>query len=350
MHKIRDLLKRSTRAVAFQEVPSGAASYKGTCSYPLNQVLPNGIYNRIDLDAGGLFRIVGSLTSEARPELIPEVYLDSYRVPFLQYYRVSRPDLPESGHPFSGFQPGLVLEYLLPEDLCGREYKLLSVFLESYIHFKSEGPFRFVSPDYRSLFDSERVRHQEEVYGSGPPNSRVHPEVLELAKTLPSPILDFGCGSGALIAELESLHIKAQGLELESAPFVPSIPPSRLSSITLYDGSFPAPFESGSFRSVFCSEVLEHIPDYRGAIKELARIASEKVVITVPDASAIPLGSRHHLVPWHLLESTHVNFFNQASLEFYLRPHFSQIDFGRICGCQMNDTTFYVSLAAVCRK
>jgi hypothetical protein len=82
----------------------------------------------------------------------------------------------------------------------------------------------------------------------------------------------------------------------------------------------------------------------------MTRLATQKVVITVPDGSGIPLGARHHLLPWHLLEGTHVNFFNQTSLELALRPFFSQIDFGRIGGCKMNETTFYVSLVAVCRK
>lgn len=319
-------------------------------SHPLNKVLPNGVYDRLEIDASGLFQVIGWLRDEARSELIPELYVDSHQVPFLQHYRVSRPDVPQEGALFPSCQLGIVLEYLLPERLCSQEFNSVSLLLSNYIDFKVEGSFQFFSPDYRLLFDSEHVYCREEIYSSGPPNGRVHPEVLELAQNLPCPILDFGCGSGALIAELEPLNRKVQGLELESAPFVPSIPPDRLRSITLYNGSFPAPFASGSFRSVFCSEVLEHIPDYEGAIQELARIASERVVITVPDASAIPVGSRHRLLPWHLLEGTHVNFFSQTSLHSCLRPYFSRIDFGRICACRMNDSMFYVSLVAVCRK
>ncbi len=318
--------------------------------YSLNKVLPDGVYDRIEIDTGGLFRVIGWLRGEVRSELIPELYVDNHRIPFLQHYRVARPDVALSGASFSGCHPGIVLEYLLPEHLCLQEFKFVSVLLGNYINSKFEGPFRFLLPDYRSLFDSEHVWRREEIYGSGPPNSRVHPEVLALARTLPLPLLDFGCGGGALIAELRSLNMEVQGLELENAPFAPSIRPNLLRFITLYDGRFPTPFGSGSFRSVFCSEVLEHIPNYQGAIQELARIASEKVVITVPDASGIPLGSQHRLLPWHLLESTHVNFFNQANLESCLRPHFSQIDFGRICACHMNNTMFHVSLVAVCHK
>src|SRR5437763_15527996 len=93
-----------------------------------------------------------------------------------------------------------------------------------------------------------------------------------------------------------------------------SIRPGVSSSITLYDGQFPSPLQNGSFKSVFCSEVLEHIPDYETAIREIARLATERVTFTVPNASAIPNGFRHRVVPCHLLEGTHVNFFTQTSL------------------------------------
>jgi hypothetical protein len=334
----------------FQRLLKPTDRLKIACSYSLNQILPDGAYDKVEIDASGLFRVVGWLKGEVLSELIPELYVDEYRVPFLQHYRVPRPDLAQSSKSFPGFQSGVVLEYLLPKHLCSQAFKSISLILSGYPNFKFNGPFQFISPDYSHLFESEHVYHREEIYGSGPPNSQVHPDVLELARNLPLPMLDFGCGAGALITELKSFNIEIQGLELETAPFILSITSKLAHSITLYNGRFPSPFNSGSFRSVFCSEVLEHIPDYQGAIKELARLASENVIITVPDASGIPLGSRHRLLPWHLLESTHVNFFSQASLESALRPHFSQIDFGRICACKMNDTTFYVSLVAVCRK
>ena len=320
------------------------------CLYSLNQVLPDGVYDKLEIDTGGLFRVIGWLKGEVRPELIPAIHVDKHQVPLLHHYRVPRPDIVQNGRPLSDFHLGVVLEYLLPEELCSQAFQSVSLLLGNYPPVRWEGSFQFQSPDYRQLFNSEHVYHRGEIYGSGPPNSQVHPDVLALAGKLPLPMLDFGCGAGALIAELRSSGIEIQGLEMESAPFVPSITPDLARSITFYDGSFPTPFPSGSFQSVFCSEVLEHIPDYRGAIREMARLASEKVVITVPDAGGIPLGSRHRLLPWHLLEGTHVNFFNQTSLEAALRPYFSQIDFGRICACQMNDTVFYVSLAAICRK
>jgi hypothetical protein len=95
---------------------------------------------------------------------------------------------------------------------------------------------------------------------------------------------------------------------------------------------------------------LEHIPDYQSAIKDIARLSTGKVILTVPDASAIPVGFHHGAVPWHLLEGTHVNFFTQESLKRALQPHFSQIEFGRIGLARFDDSTYYVSLVAACLR
>ncbi|NYZ14663.1 methyltransferase domain-containing protein [Azospirillum sp. RWY-5-1] len=140
------------------------------------------------------------------------------------------------------------------------------------------------------------------------------------------------------------------GIELDRGPIRETLKPEAAPYVTLYDGRMPSPFDDGSFDAVVCSEVLEHIPDYGAAVAEMARLTRDRLVITVPDAAAIPLGTRHQLVPWHLLEATHVNFFNQRSLHALLAPHFGRINSGRISPCTMNDTPFYISLVAVCRK
>ncbi len=247
-------------------------------------------------------------------------------------------------------QTGLELHYLVPESMIGQEYTALTLELETGDPLRFEVHARFLSPDYRVLLHSPEVLHRAHIYGSGPPNLTIHPHIVELAKELKGPVLDFGCGRGALVGELRRAGIEAYGLELESEIIRQAIPPDLAPFITLYDGALPSPFQDNQFRSVACSEVLEHIPNYLAAIADIARIASEQVLFTVPDASAIPLGFRHGCVPWHLMEATHVNFFNQASLEHALKPHFSRIEFGRIGQSRFNDSVYYVSLAAMCLK
>lgn len=318
--------------------------------FDLARPVRGGFLDRIEVDPSGILRIIGWSRNQFKSKMAPGVSLDGETVPFLQHYRLIRPDVVESASKLLMPHLGLVLEYLLPESMAPRAFRSIAVVLDDNSCHRFEGPFEFVSPHYRGLLDSEQVYHREHIYGCGPPDAAVNPEKLGLARELRDPILDFGCGSGVLVQELQALGLKAHGLELESTMIRESLRPGISPSITLYDGRLPSPFPRASFKSVFCSEVLEHIPDFEAAIQDTARVAAEKVVFTVPDASAIPTGFRHRVVPWHLLEGTHVNFFTQTSLARALQPHFSRVEFGRLGVSKVNDSFFHVSLVAACLK
>ncbi|MBV9156874.1 MAG: class I SAM-dependent methyltransferase [Acidobacteriaceae bacterium] len=305
--------------------------------------------DRIEVDPCGIIRVIG-WSSFSEIKQCPRVFLDSHIVPFLQHYRVTRPDVDARVGVTSSLQTGLVFEFLGSESLAGRQFEALSIQIDGFPQFRFQGAFEFLSPHYRGFLTSSWVRHRETVYLSGPPNMDVHPDILALAKKLEGPVLDFGCGSGAVVAELQKLGREARGLELDTPLIRDAISPQLAGSVTLYDGRFPSSFSTASFKSVFCSEVLEHIPDFRSAVREIARLATHQVIFTVPDIAAIPIGFRHGLAPWHLLESTHVNFFNQKSLESLLLGYFAKIDFGRVCPCNFNDSPFHVSLVASCFK
>ena len=317
---------------------------------PLNQPLIDSFLDRVEIDASGLIRVVGwtKLSGEGF-EATPVIRLDGTETRRLQTYRVSRPDV-EAAEKITDRHAGVVCEYLIPQSMFGETARMLSLKIAGYVALQFETDVTFIEPDYRPIFECEPVLKRSQIYGTGSPNTAVHPDVLALARKLPAPILDFGCGGGALIEALQATGTPCRGLELAGSTASTSVPTSLQHLVTVYDGTFPSPIESRSAKSVFCSEVLEHIADYQRAIQDMARIATERVVITVPDCSAIALGARHQLVPWHLLESTHVNFFNQTSLQQVLRPYFREISFGRICPCLLNDTDFYVSIVAYCTK
>ncbi len=283
-------------------------------------------------------------------DFLPFVYLDEHAVPFLHHFRYSRPDISGFGSNLVASQAGFCLEYLVPQPLVNSTFSTLVIEIPGSAPHRFHGSFSFLEPDYYPLLDCGDVLHRESIYGSGTPNAVVHPEVLELAAQLPGPVLDFGCGRGIVVSTLRQLGVEATGLELYSEGMRTLLAAENTASVVLYDGTFPSPFADGSFRSVFCSEVLEHLPDYESAIKEIARLAAYRAVFTVPDTSAIALGFRHGLVPWHLLESTHVNFFTQESLYRALKPYYSRIEFGRISESLINDTRYHVSLVAVCSK
>jgi hypothetical protein len=101
---------------------------------------------------------------------------------------------------------------------------------------------------------------------------------------------------------------------------------------------------------VVCVETLEHIEDAPSAVSEMARVGRSSLLLTVPDMTAVPLLFKHAVVPWHLLESTPLNFFTQRSLLALIRPHWPHVRFARACPNDVNGTTYWTSLVAICTK
>ncbi|MFK7897534.1 MAG: methyltransferase domain-containing protein [Myxococcota bacterium] len=108
-------------------------------------------------------------------------------------------------------------------------------------------------------------------------------------------LLDAGCGEGrhcfgsmsrgATVVGLDldfdsirepSKNLRKRGLENE-----------RMGAM-LQGDTFRLPFADGSFDRIICSEVMEHVHDYRGAIRELYRVAKPgaKIAVTIPTATS----------------------------------------------------------------
>lgn len=108
-------------------------------------------------------------------------------------------------------------------------------------------------------------------------------------------LLDAGCGEGrhcfgsiyrgATVVGLDldfdsmreaSKNLRARGEELGHM------------GAMLQGDAFHLPFADASFDRIICSEVMEHVHDYRGAVAELFRVAKPgaKVAITIPTATS----------------------------------------------------------------
>lgn len=289
----------------------------------------------------------------------PTVHLDGVEVPHHQVFRTLRPDVaaaptrlrdrlrrrrPEPSHAFLG----LNITYLDPAfGLPAGHEHVLRIRWEG---FEVERPVQltFQAPHYDQLLHTDEVAHREHIYGSGPPTPANDPEIVALAQRCTGSTLDFGCGSGYIVRTLRERGIEAHGVELDRPQIHQALTPDIRPHVTLYDGEFPLPFDDGAFDTVFSSEVIEHIPDYETALAEVVRVSREQLVLTVPDASGIPAGFPHGVVPWHLLESTHFNFFTQDSLQALLEPHFAQLEFARVGAVQVNGSRWWTSIGVVC--
>ena len=176
--------------------------------------------------------------------------------------------------------------------------------------------------------ENETLLHRENIYGSGPPIEEAGVEVSDLLHAyLPAgaSVVDVGCGAGAygpplLAAGHEWLGLEAnahccQILTRRELPFRPvDVESPRL------------PGNDAEFDCAICIEVLEHTKDPEAFAAEIARIVQRRALFSVPNMELLPYLHDWRVVPWHLLEGDHKNFFTRASLSTLLRRSFSRVE------------------------
>jgi ubiquinone/menaquinone biosynthesis C-methylase UbiE len=100
-----------------------------------------------------------------------------------------------------------------------------------------------------------------------------------------APILDAGCGTG-----LNLRHLPPGSTGIDINPRNIELLRQRLPNHRLVEGDVEKmPFEAGSFGTVLCTEVIEHIPDPSAALAEYRRVLQPGGVLigSVPARSAI---------------------------------------------------------------
>jgi SAM-dependent methyltransferase len=108
-------------------------------------------------------------------------------------------------------------------------------------------------------------------------------------------LLDAGCGEGrhcfgamargatvvGLDLDLDSMRDASKNLRKRGEE------QDRLGAMVQGD-AFHLPYADASFDRIICSEVMEHVHDYRGAVRELARVAKPgaRIAVTIPTATS----------------------------------------------------------------
>jgi SAM-dependent methyltransferase len=197
--------------------------------------------------------------------------------------------------------------------------------------------------------------HRENIYGSGPPLSDPGIEATQLILGyLPagSSVVDIGCGAGAYGPALIAAGHKWIGLESDARCCdilrERQLPFRR---VDLLAQSLPG--ETAEWEGGICIEVLEHVKDPESFLSEVARVTRQRVLFSVPNMEVIPYMHGWGVVPWHLLEADHKNFFTRASLRALLERHFRQVEiflFGEHPLKMREGIPVYVHLFAVADK
>lgn len=143
--------------------------------------------------------------------------------------------------------------------------------------------------------------------------------------------LDLGCGRGRHTHQMyyhAVCHVVGADLGFDDVvatrkgfEYAPDMDPDskRSFSLTVAD-ALTLPFPDASFDRIICSEVLEHIPDHHGALKEIARVLKPggKFGVSVPRAFpewvCWKLEERYHNNP-----GGHVRIFRTSGLKSDVR-------------------------------
>lgn len=169
------------------------------------------------------------------------------------------------------------------------------------------------------------VLKRTDIYGSGPPVDQLSHDAQKLvAVHCVGSVIDFGAGCGVVQKYIGAAY-KEQYLGIEINPQGVEMAEQRGRNV-VHGNVLESGLADRSYDVCTMLEVLEHIDDYEGALREAHRVCRSHLAMTVPNIAVIPEMSARQVVPWHLLEATHVNFFTPRSLAKVLQRFFTRVE------------------------
>ena len=114
-------------------------------------------------------------------------------------------------------QSGVVIEYLRDAPPTGEPEPAGPLGIDDR-SWDVAATLTFHAMHYDGLLTTDKVLARELIYGFGPPSPTVAPDVLDLVSGLDGRVLDFGCGSGALVAALRARGSRRSASSWTAAP------------------------------------------------------------------------------------------------------------------------------------
>ena len=93
-------------------------------------------------------------------------------------------------------------------------------------------------------------------------------------------VLEVGCGAGNVLEQIPSKRL--HGIDL--SPYLLKKSKKRLAQLPtrlLQTNAGQLAFADGQFAKLVCTEVLEHVPDPRRVVQEMARVAAPEAVLVI---------------------------------------------------------------------
>ena len=142
--------------------------------------------------------------------------------------------------------------------------------------------------------------HMEHLYNSRNPLVRfVHrsrlKKIMKIVKDKNGKLLDAGCGEGHLLSEISKTNKKLRLYGVDVTSIAVKKAKKRISNAIIRLGNLSelgSLFEESYFDIVICSEVLEHISQYKGVIQNLERVSKKDglIIISFPNENVVTLG------------------------------------------------------------
>jgi 2-polyprenyl-3-methyl-5-hydroxy-6-metoxy-1,4-benzoquinol methylase len=147
-----------------------------------------------------------------------------------------------------------------------------------------------------------------------------------LLSTSPESVLDIGCGEGVLTQRWARAIAPARvvGLDLDDPAIAAEWEKHAAPNLEYVAHAAQAlPFAGGEFDLATAIEVLEHVPDPRATLAEMARCARNHLLVSVPHE---PLWRALNIARgayWRELGNTpgHVNHFSKKAIEALCAEH-----------------------------
>ena len=141
----------------------------------------------------------------------------------------------------------------------------------------------------RARGETSLTRVPTEGLGTGGILQAVIEKVRELAPQMRGDYLDVGAGNGELIDRLTRVfHVAPRACDYRGD----LLAFEGLAADVANLNSEPLPYPDSSFDLVTCTEVIEHLEDYRAALREMARVLRPGGVLVVTTPNVLNLRSR----------------------------------------------------------